>query len=364
VKDTGIGIPEDKLGVLFQSFSQVDASTTKLYGGTGLGLAISKRLTELMGGKISVESFPGMGSTFQFTIRAEVSPVHCVESPDQICALLAEKHVLIVDDNGTSRELLARQAYAWGMTAETARSGRDALARIDSGARFDCIVLDLGMPEMDGVALTEELRRRGEWRQKPLVVLLSGAASKQKFSGRKGSDTRVSYVSKPTKPTQLRHALEELFSDRALVEMPALGATEPARSSDEKMLLRVLLAEDNLVNQKVALRMLSHIGYEADVAVNGLEALEALSRQPYDVVLMDMQMPQMDGLETTHQIHRRWGKKNRPWIIAMTANAMEGDREMCLRTGMDNYISKPVKLSELQTAMKQAELYAQTSNRV
>jgi CheY-like chemotaxis protein len=357
VKDTGIGIPEDKLGVLFQSFSQVDASTTKLYGGTGLGLAISKRLTELMGGKISVESYPGIGSTFQFAIPVEVSPAHRFESQDQICAVLVQKRVLIVDDNETSRELLSRQANLWGMLAETAQGGREALERIDGGEKFDCIILDMGMPGMDGAALTEALRRRADWQQKPLVVLLSGTASKQNLGDRKANDVRVSYVSKPTRAPHLKHALVELFSDQTLVEPLTAAAIEPAKSSEEKMRLRVLLAEDNLVNQKVALRMLSRIGYKADVAANGLEALEALSRQPYDVVLMDMQMPQMDGLETTRQIHQRWGKEGRPWIIAMTANAMEGDREMCLRAGMDDYISKPVKLADLETALKQAESY-------
>jgi CheY-like chemotaxis protein/HPt (histidine-containing phosphotransfer) domain-containing protein len=347
VQDTGIGIPADRLHRLFQAFSQVDASTTRHYGGTGLGLVISKRLCEMMGGTMWVESALGQGTTFHFSFRATA-----VASQPRVylrgkVPQLAGKRLLVVDDNATNRRILKLQAESWGMTVRAAESGTEALHWIDQGVMFDIGVLDMQMPAMDGAQLARVIRQRPALAETPLILLTSLGRRAEDMAG--GSFTAC--LTKPIKAAQLYDVLSDV------VGSPAARAAAPARSlidaaMAERLPLRILLAEDNAINQKVALRTLERMGYRADVAANGIEALEALERQPYDVVLMDMQMPEMDGLEATRRICKRWIPTRRPRIIAMTANAMRGDREQCLDAGMDDYISKPVRIDDLVQALE------------
>jgi PAS domain S-box-containing protein len=353
VRDTGIGIPADRLDRLFQSFSQVDASTARKYGGTGLGLAISQRLAEMMGGRMWVESQVGVGSTFNFTIQAEpaqlgVRPRHDGQQPS-----LAGKRLLVVDDNPTNQRIILLQTQNWGMITQTTGSPQEALSWIRRGDPFDLAVLDFHMPEMDGLTLGQEIRKLRSAQALPLIMLSSVG----------NRDTEVeqldwaAYLTKPIKQSQLFNVIAGIFSqaDAQLPVHPAAGfsALDPEMAS--RLPLRILLAEDNVVNQKLALRLLSQMGYRADVAANGLEVIQAVQRQDYDVILMDVQMPEMDGLEATQTLCDCLALDIRPRIIAMTANAMQGDREMCLEAGMDDYISKPIRVDELVAALKRCQ---------
>lgn len=354
VRDTGIGIPADRMDRLFHSFSQVDASTTRKYGGTGLGLTISKRLSEIMGGHMWVESngIPGEGSTFHFTILAEAAPSQPRIYLRSKQPKLAGKQLLIVDDNATNRLILARQAQAWGMQPRAAASGEEALAWITRGDPFDLAILDMQIPEMDGLTLAQEIRRHRTAHVLPLVVLTSLGLREQ--SEQMAQVEFAAFLTKPIKPAQLYHTLLGIFEGqptKVKPDAPGLTGFDPELA--QRRPLRILLAEDNAVNQKVALHLLERMGYLADVAANGLEVLQALERQPYDVVLMDMQMPEMDGLEASQAIHKQWPAGQRPWIIAMTANALQGDRERCLRVGMNDYVSKPVRPDDLARALNQ-----------
>jgi PAS domain S-box-containing protein len=349
IRDTGIGIPKERTGRLFQSFSQVDASTTRKYGGTGLGLTISKRLAEMMGGTMWVESEVGQGSTFHFTIQAETAPAQkrvYLRAPEPE---LAGKRVLIVDDNETNRRILTRQTQSWGMLPRATSSGPEALEWIRRGDPFDVAILDMRMPKMDGLTLASEIRNLKS--EIPLVMLTSLG---QREEGSQSVEF-AAYLPKPIKPSQLYDVLVGIFAGQPVrVKEPA---TRPR--FDPQMCqchpLHILLAEDNVVNQKVALRILERMGYRADVAANGLEVLEALERQSYDVVLMDVQMPEMDGVEATRRICEQWPEERRPRIVAMTAHAMQGDRERYLAVGMDDYISKPVRVEELVEALRQCQ---------
>ena len=346
VEDTGIGIPADKMDRLFRSFSQVDASTTRNYGGTGLGLAISKRLAEMMGGRMWVESEAGRGSKFHFTIFAPASPSQARIFLRATQPKLSGRRVLIVDDNVTNRRILSLQAESWGMTPMTAASGREALDMLSRIQPPDLAILDMQMPEMDGIELATEIRRHYD--RFPMVMLTSLGQRPAESSG----DLFAAFLNKPIKPSQLYEALIVIFDSRKIGAGKTPASKQQFVRIGDHLLLRILLAEDNAVNQKVALRILERLGYRADVAANGIEVLEAVSRQSYNVVLMDVQMPEMDGLEASRIITRRWPPEARPRIIAMTANAMQGDREECLAAGMDDYISKPIKVEELVTALE------------
>ncbi|HEY6041069.1 MAG TPA: GAF domain-containing protein [Anaerolineae bacterium] len=351
VRDTGIGIPHDRLGRLFQSFSQVDASTTRKYGGTGLGLAISKRLAEMMGGAMWVESDgAGKGSTFYFTIQAEKfdSPVSARRDLSGIQPLLSDKHLLIVDDNKTNRRILMMQSKSWGMHGRETGSPLEALEWIRHGDAFDLAILDMHMPEMDGITLATEIRKLRDRHALPIVLFSS--ISHQEVGA--AADVIDAHLTKPIKPSALFDVLAQLLAAQQVSQTPTTtprGQFDPTMG--QRWPLRILLAEDNAVNQKVGLRLLEQLGYRADVAGNGIEAIEAIERQTYDLVFMDVQMPEMDGLEASRQITRRWARAERPRIAAMTANAMQGDREMCLAAGADDYITKPIRVAELVEAL-------------
>jgi PAS domain S-box-containing protein len=359
VRDTGIGIPADRLGRLFQVFSQVDASTTRQYGGTGLGLAICRRLLTLMGGRIWVESVPGEGSTFQFEIPMQTVPSGPSAWVNKKAVSLAGKRILLVDDNATNRHILTLQTARWGMLPRAASSGQQALAWLDAGEAFDAAVLDVQMPGMDGYMLTAQLRRRFSAVQLPVLVLTSLGDDGGQLAGLGVAQT----LTKPTKAQVLFDAVSGLFerpaAAAALPPAPSAGAAAKAPRLAEQVPLRVLLAEDNEVNQRVASLILGGLGYDIQVVVNGLLALDAVDAatqagQPYDLVLMDVQMPELDGLEATRRLCARYPVALRPWIVAMTANAMEGDRDDCLAAGMDDYLSKPIRAAAITEALRRA----------
>ncbi len=358
VRDTGIGIPSERIDWLFQSFTQMDASTTRRYGGTGLGLAISKRLVEMMGGRIWAVSEPGKGSIFHFTMRARRvqadRPMYL--SPDQ--PTLTGKRLLVVDDNPTNVKIVRLQAEGWGMQVVTATSGQEALLQMADGLCFDLALLDMQMPEMDGLMLAEEMRRRGC--DCPLVLLSS--------IGDWGNNERMSVFSaalvKPVKASHLYNVLVQVFSTRQTGSFPAVRAIATAANNRQKLgeqlPLRILLAEDNAINQKLALALLDSLGYAADLAANGLEVLDMLRRKLYDVVLMDVQMPEMDGLEATRRIRQQFSAAMQPRIIAMTANVLRGDREACLQAGMDDYVGKPIMMPDLLRALRECRALPET----
>jgi PAS domain S-box-containing protein len=343
VRDTGIGIPQDRMNRLFTSFSQVDASTTRRYGGTGLGLAISKRLVELMGGTIRAESEEGKSSTFRITLPAEPAELPTRTATDESLTQLLGKRVLIVDDNATNREIVTRHARAWRMEPVAVESGAEALALIDRGETFDIAVLDMMMPHMDGVDLAREIRRRRPRRELALLLLTSLGRLPRDGT----SDEFDAQLAKPLRASQLYNALVRLLAQ----DEGSGSATEPERLAPAGPSLQILLAEDNAVNQKVALRLLERLGYTADLALNGVEAIEAIERRRYDVVLMDVQMPELDGLDASRRICERW-PATRPRIVAMTANALPEDREACFAAGMDDYVAKPIRLESLADALK------------
>jgi signal transduction histidine kinase/DNA-binding response OmpR family regulator len=346
VRDTGIGLDENGKSRLFQSFSQADSSTTRKYGGTGLGLAISKRLAELMGGTMWVESAgPGHGSTFHFTIRSQRAHLPQGTRRDFIGAqpALQGKHILVVDDNATNRKILALQAVKWGMGVEDTEAPEQALQILKRGS-FDLAILDMHMPGMDGATLASRIREAGH--TLPLVLFSS-------LGHKEVSDSLfAARLAKPLRQSQLFDTLVTLLvNDAAPRQVAARAKSRIDAEMASRHALRILLAEDNAVNQKLALRLLQQMGYRADLASNGIEAIECVARQTYDVVLMDVQMPEMDGIEASRRITTRWPAGQRPRIVAMTANAMQGDREMCLAAGMDDYLSKPIRLDELVEAL-------------
>ena len=350
IRDTGVGIPKERINSIFRSFTQADGSTTRKYGGMGLGLAICQRLTELMGGNIWVESEEGQGSEFHFTIRAKAAESSLPSYLDKDQPILQNKRMLIVDDNATNRQILIRQAQSWNMRPFAVSSGKEALEYIRQGDPFDVGVLDMLMPEMDGLMLADEIRRHRLEKELPLVMLSSSARGEIQDDPR--MDHFTAHLTKPVKSSRLYNTIIDLFADevaKKLREEKKQDAQKPLfdASMAERLPLRILLTEDSLTNQKLALHLLKRLGYGADVAGNGREAVEAMQRSSYDVILMDMQMPEMDGLEATRHIRAEIPAERQPTIIALTANAMHGDREMCLEAGMNEYMSKPIRVEEL-----------------
>jgi len=357
ITDTGIGLTEEQQDRLFQPFSQADGSTTRKYGGTGLGLAICKKLTDAMGGTIGVESVHGKGSTFWFTARFEVrtsGPAPALSLPPA----LRGRRVLVVDDHPTNRLLLERQLTAWGMETESVESGPEALARLKAagprGHGYDAAILDMQMPGMDGLTLARTIKADPELSAMTLVLLTSlsqrGDAAKARAAG------FMAYLTKPVRQREIHECLLRVLSP--VTPVPGQMA-HPAASSGSTAFVtrhtiaeanaprRILVAEDNSVNQFLIVSLLEKMGYRADVAVNGQEVLDALARTSYAAVLMDCQMPQMDGFQATTAIRGREQPGHRLPIIALTAHAMEEDRTRCLDAGMDDYLSKPLKPSAL-----------------
>jgi signal transduction histidine kinase/DNA-binding response OmpR family regulator len=350
VRDTGIGLSETGLSRLFQKFSQADSGTTRKYGGTGLGLAISKLLAELMGGSMWAESGgPGQGSTFHFTISNKPTELPVGTRRDFIGEqpALRGKRILVVDDNVTNRRILALQSAKWGMVVQDCEFPAQALEMLDKQASaqpYDLAILDMHMPDMDGGMLAKKIREAGH--TLPLVLFSS--------LGRKEATDSLfaATLAKPLRQSQLFDSLVSLLSKDAVPRVAAAPA-KPRMDAEMAMRhpLRILLAEDNVVNQKLAMRLLLQMGYRADMASNGIEAIECIERQPYDVVLMDVQMPEMDGLEASRRITAKYPSGQRPRIIAMTANAMQGDREECMAAGMDDYVTKPIRVDALVQAL-------------
>ena len=351
VRDTGIGIPPEKMGRLFQPFSQVDSSITRKYGGTGLGLVICKQLVELMGGKVWVESEIDVGTTFFFTIEVEQS---AVSSPHQSMMLqddLMHKRALIVDDNPVNQEILASQTRAWGMQSWIAKSGAEALALLQQNLEVDIAILDMQMPELDGLSLAQKIHEIPAWQDLPLIMLTS--IGKYALDSQQVKVHFSAFLNKPVKQSLLFNSLVDVLNDEPTkIRYQDPHPAEIDHHLAERLPLKILVAEDNAINQKLALLLLERMGYRADIVANGIEAIDALDRQTYDIILMDVHMPEMDGLAATREICRTW-QTQKPYIVAMTANAMHGDREQCMQAGMDGYISKPIRVNELIHALEQ-----------
>jgi two-component system sensor histidine kinase/response regulator len=358
VTDTGIGISESAQVRLFQAFVQADGSTTRKYGGTGLGLVISKQLVQMMGGEIGMESVPGKGSTFWFTALFEKQP-HVDKTVPVPNARLDGLRVLIVDDNATNRTILIHQTASWKMIPSEAEDGNRALELLRAAAQhepYDIVLMDMDMPGITGFELARTIKGDPSIAAVPLVLMTSFG---QRGDGQVAREIGIAaYLTKPVRESQLFDCLVTVL-DRSGVVSTQSNAATPAKlvsryalKERETMARKlILVAEDNIVNQLVAARQLEKMGYRADVVANGLEAVEALTRIPYDLVLMDCQMPEMDGYEATAAIRLREGQSKHTPIIAMTANAMEDERGKCLAAGMNDYVSKPVKFEELHAVL-------------
>jgi signal transduction histidine kinase/CheY-like chemotaxis protein len=350
VRDTGPGIPTNRLDRLFQAFSQVDVSTTRRHGGTGLGLVISKRLVEAMGGKIWVESEPGKGTSFFFTILTKTTHTRRRVNLTAGVAMLKDKRLLIVDDGEINRRILDLQAKRWGMIPTQFEKPDATLAWLREKPRVDLAVLDLQMPDTDGLTLAQQIHALPGFEKLPLILLSSSLPASNKLGA--PGDEFVVRLMKPIKQVELFNALLTTLGK----VKTTTKSTLPGKTLDTELALRVpmkiLVVEDNIINQKVATRVLRGFGYTADLAGNGIEALAALEEKRYDLLFMDMQMPEMDGLEATREIRTRFSKEDQPYIVAMTANAMKEDQDLCHAAGMDDYLSKPIRTEELHEAIE------------
>ena len=347
VRDTGIGIPANRMNRLFQPFRQVDSSTTREFGGTGLGLAISKRLVNLMGGKIWAESKPKQGSAFYFTIQAQALLRSSEPSPENSklpTAVFAGKRILICHKNQTSQIILNRQLAQWQISAVTVSTVQEALQTLKKDqSTFDLIMIDSGTINDEATSLLEKIEDLA-----PSAACLFLTPIGKQCIVSNPSDT-VRCLNWPYHLNQLEQQLSLLVTHKVeqLSQSHTNAKSEFNQALGQEHPLRILLVEDNPINQKVAVRMLERLGYKPDIAWNGLEAVQAISHQPYDLILMDIQMPKLDGLQATKQIRNNWLLKQQPYIVALTANALVGDREMYLANGMDDYVSKPVRVDEL-----------------
>jgi signal transduction histidine kinase/CheY-like chemotaxis protein len=352
VRDTGPGIPAERLDKLFQAFSQGDASITRRHGGTGLGLVIAKRIIEAMGGRIWVQSELGRGSSFYFTIYAQATQSRRRVNFLSSSAQLADKRVIIVDDGRINRQILQTQTERWGMVPYVFAQPDEALAYLGDQPRMDIAILDLQMPDKDGCQLAREIHALPGFRDLPMVLLSSSLPSRNPAS--QALDEFAVRLMKPIKQADLFNALTTALGNVKTVTK-ALRPREVIDSAlAAKMPLRILVAEDNPINQQVARRMLQQFGYQSDVVGNGQEAVNVLEKQRYDLCLMDVQMPVMDGLEATRQIRSLLTPDQRPYIAAMTANALKEDRALCLNAGMDDYISKPVRPGDIRDLLTRA----------
>lgn len=349
VRDTGIGIPADRMGRLFEPFRQVDSSTTREFGGTGLGLAISKRLTNLMGGDIWVESTLGEGSNFYFTVTVETANVLSLQA-NKAHSPFNGKRVLAALVNQTSRAVLARQLQQWGSVVACASTCPEIMDAIAQLPRFDLLIIDAAMLQHESSLREQMIQQTAVANTQILFLTPMGhqCSVAEQFPN-------CYCLNRPYHTDQLQFQLTEIFTNSA--NNGRLPTTSATKSQFNKELaadhpLHILLVEDNLINQKVALRMLERLGYRADVVANGMEAVRALRLRPYDLILMDIQMPEMDGIEATQRIREGWPAENQPRIVAMTANALAGDREIYLANGMDDYVSKPIRVEELTRVLQ------------
>jgi len=344
VRDTGCGIPADRIDRLFKTFSQVDASTTRKYGGTGLGLAICRKLAEVMGGHIWVESELEKGSIFQFTIPLKVASNQ--EEAQHERDVWWNKAALLVDDNETNRRIYEAQLQHWGLDVVSAATADDALKLVRLH-KFDLALIDYEMSGRNGLELARLINKDA---RSPTRIILTSSSRlvRKRLLSSEDAQPFHAFLTKPVRSDHLREVIGQLLrSRRSPLRQPiAIDKTIVGLPS-----LRILVADDNIVNQKVAVRLLERLGYPADVASNGLEALEAVRRQPYDVVLMDVQMPEMDGLEAARQINREFSGDRRPYLIALTANVLSSDREKCEAAGMDDFLGKPLQLQSLQKVL-------------
>ncbi len=358
VSDSGIGIPPEKLELIFQPFSQADASTTRKYGGTGLGLTISERIVGLMGGKMWAESGAGRGTQFHFTARFKIAANPVEEGPMVPSEILQDVKVLIVDDNRTNRRILEGMLKHWEMKPASVEGGEEALAQLslaqDEGEPYALVLTDMHMPNMDGFDFIEKIRQRPEISTATIMMLTS--------AGHRGDGARcqnlgvAAYLLKPIRQFELRKAIAQVVAAQRQDNAISLVTRHTLRNTPElKAYLQVLVAEDNLVNQRLATRLLEKRGHRVVMASNGREALEALAKESYDLVLMDVQMPEMDGLQATVAVREKEKEKgggNHQPIIALTAHAMKGDQERCLAAGMDGYLAKPIRTPELDAILE------------
>jgi two-component system sensor histidine kinase/response regulator len=356
VSDTGVGIAADKLAVIFDAFGQADTSTTRQYGGTGLGLTIARRMVEMMGGRMWVESAPGEGSRFHFTLRLNTTTRHTIAPEGSASpAILKGIKVLIVDDNDTNRRILHTMVERWGMKATSVCDGEQALEELSAADRinesYGLVLTDMHMPKMDGFGLVDRIMKRSKHSTATIMMLTSG--------GRRGDVERCQelgiggYLQKPIRPAELHQAITRVLqAKQELSAEPIVAPYSLRRDGDPLKSLHILLAEDNLVNQKVATRLLERRGHRVVLATTGEEALAALAQQSFDLVLMDVHMPGTDGIQTTLQIREREKLTGlHQTVIAMTALAMKGDRDRCIASGMDGYLSKPIDLQQLDALL-------------
>ncbi|RCR65973.1 response regulator [Larkinella punicea] len=344
VQDTGIGIPADKVSRLFKAFSQVDSSTTRQYGGTGLGLVIARKLVQLMGGDILVRSEPGRGSTFSFTMKTRTGTKSPVPYASYNMANQEGKRILVVDDNATNRTILKRQFESWKMLPVLTSSGEEALELLATDSAIDLVITDMQMPGMDGVMLAGHIRARSAHMP---IILLSSIGEEVKDEQRQ---LFVSILTKPIRQHFLSKHIQNAFQQQQPTSLPTLAPKKLSIDFCKKYPFDVLVAEDNQINRQVILHILQKLGYQPDLANNGQEALEAVHQKEYGLILMDMQMPVMDGLEATRLIRQTIVKQ--PVIIALTANALEGNEQECLDAGMNDFLGKPIKLEELMTKLE------------
>jgi len=362
VRDTGIGIPAERMDRLFRSFSQVDASTTRRFGGTGLGLAISKHLVEMMGGNIKVESTFGKGSTFSFRVRMEeVSLIRApgtAVDPERISGC----KLLVVDDNATNRRILSQQAKGWKLLAHILDNPAEAVQSIRDGEHFDIAILDLMMPGQTGLELAMELRSLSGGKNLPIIMYSSIAEISRDDRDRILGLGHCDLLTRPIKPSLLLNHLVALLDHTSLPR----DTPEPGESVNydvqtaQRLPLTILLVDDNKTNQKLGTKVLQRLGYVPDLASNGRQAAKACAEKKYDLVLMDIEMPEVDGVEASRQILSKAGTHT-PYIVALTANAIAGDRELYLNEGMHDYLSKPLRVEELVECLERAVLFGQSS---